>query len=106
MFSKNSANVLSADSSSNSIATVKNSSRFSILVSASTLFSFSKAFVYPVLLRVSLIKSDILSSSFFDFKYSICSIKSLEFENTLVNPYSCAFLIISYIELPVLSEIS
>ena len=45
MFSKNSANVLSADSSSNSIATVKNSSRFSILVSASTLFSFSKAFV-------------------------------------------------------------
>ena len=41
--SKNSARVFSADSFSNSIATVNNSSKFSILVSASIVFSFSSA---------------------------------------------------------------
>ena len=43
--SKNSLNVFSADSSSNSVATFKNSSRFAILFSASIVFSVSSAFV-------------------------------------------------------------
>ena len=41
--------------SNQSIATVKNSSKFANLFSASTVFSSSKAFVYPVLLKVCLI---------------------------------------------------
>ena len=69
--SKKSPKVFSASSSSNSIATVKNSSKFSILDSASVVFSSSNAFTYPVLFKVSFINSDMLNSSILLLKYSI-----------------------------------
>ena len=96
---------MSADSSSNSIATVKNSSKFWILLSASTVFSVSNAFVYPVLLSVSFNNSDILSSCLFNLNSSITWINSSAFALILFNPFSSACLIISYIELPVWSAI-
>ena len=85
--SKNSLKELSADSSSNSIATVKNSSKFWILFSASTVFSSSNAFVYPVFCKVDFINSDIEVFSFWALNSSIAFINSLVFEYTLFNPY-------------------
>ena len=106
MLSKNSANVFSAICSSNSIATVKNSSKFCILLSASTVFSFSSAFTYPVLFSVSFINSDIETSFTCFLNSSITCTNSMLFAFTLFNPYCSAFFIISYIDVPVLSDIS
>jgi hypothetical protein len=77
------------------MATVKNSSKFSILFSASTVFSFSNAFVYPDFFKVNFINSEIVNSSFFAFNSSIQFINSLEFKYTLFNPYCSASFIIS-----------
>ena len=96
--SKKSLNPLSADSSSNSTATFKNSSKFAILFSASIVFSFSSAFVYPVSCNIFLISSEIVNSSFLAVIFSIQSINSLEFKKTLFSPYTSAFFIISYID--------
>ena len=85
--SKNSLNVLSADSSSNSIATFKNSSKFAILFSASMFFSSSNALVYPDFFKVFVINLEISISSFFALISSIKLTNSLEFKNTLFNPY-------------------
>ena len=78
--SRKSLNPLSADSSSNSTATFKNSSKFAILFSASTVFSFSNAFVYPVSFNYFFINSDIESSSFSAIIFSMQSTNSLEFK--------------------------
>ena len=93
MFSKNSPYVLSANSSSNSIATVRNSSKFCILDSASTEFSSSRAFVYPDLFNVSFINSEMLNSFCFVLNSSIKLIKSSAFDFKLFNPNCTAFFI-------------
>ena len=85
--SKNSLKVFSANCSSNSIVTVKNSFKFSILFSASIVLSSSSAFVYPDFFKVNLTNSEILSSSFLAFNSSMTFINSLEFKYTLFNPY-------------------
>ena len=103
--SKNSSSEFSANSSSNSIATVNSSSRFAILFSASIVFSNSSAFVYPVRFSISFIKSEISNLFFSSLNFSIVLMNSREFKNTLVNPNSSAFLIISYIDVAFSSAI-
>ena len=105
MLSRNSANEFSAFSSSNSIATVKNSSKFSILLSACAVFSSSKALVYPVLLRTSFKISEISILSFLAVISSIVFMNSLEFANTLFKPNCSAFFIVSYIDIPLVAAI-
>ena len=104
--SKKSAKLFSASCSSNSIATVKNSSKFCILDSASVVSSASSAFTYPLLFSVSLIISEIDKSFILLLISSIKFIKSCEFAFNLFSPYCSAFLIISNIDVPVFSEIS
>ena len=106
MLSKNSASEFSAFSSSNSIATVKNSFKFSILLSACAVFSNSNAFVYPVLLKTSFKSSDISILSFWLDSSSITFINSLEFINTLFNPYCSAHFMTSYIDISFASAIA
>ena len=96
--SKNSFNEFSANSFSNSMATVKNSSKLAILFSASMVFSSSNDFVYPDFLSVCLINSEMVRFSFLLFKSSMMLINSLEFKNTRFSPYSSAFFMISYID--------
>ena len=103
ILSKNSA---SEFSSSNSIATVKNSFKFSILLSACAVFSSSSAFIYPVLFNTSFVSSEISISSFLLDKSSIVFTNSLEFINTLFNPYCSVCFITSYIEIPFVSAIA